>query len=341
MSTVAAVRAYREAMAGFAEMRTLDVWYARRSEDELKTELDQAAKRHNGQGHQKAGAGRGGRGGEGHAEGAHPRQPPRARPSWPSTSTAAIGSSANHLLVIPAREIGDDDGRRRPTRCSRRSGTSSTPTESTLPDDRRQLLDRFEIVDVARKVVGVGSVGTRAFIVLLHGARPARTRSSSRSRRPPRSVLEDHLPASRYRQPGERVVQGQRMMQAASDIFLGWATGVRGRPVLLLAPAARHEGVSGRRVDGPAGAGPVRAGVRMDPGPRPRSVGRPDRHLVVPRQGRRLRLRRSRTSHGATPTRTSRTSRRSPTRSAPGASTPFTVCDDARCMIRETAARGE
>ena len=50
-------------------------------------------------------------------------------------------------------------------------------------------------------------------------------------------MLEDHLPKSRYKQPGERVVQGQRMMQAASDIYLGWTKGVGGKPVLLLAPA--------------------------------------------------------------------------------------------------------
>ena len=70
-----------------------------------------------------------------------------------------------------------------------------------------------------------------------------RTRCSCRSRRPRASVLEDHLPKSRYKQPGERVVQGQRMMQAASDIYLGWTKGVRGQPLPLLAPAARHEGL--------------------------------------------------------------------------------------------------
>jgi uncharacterized protein (DUF2252 family) len=96
---------------------------------------------------------------------------------------------------------------------------------ATLPDDRRQLLERFEIVDMARKVVGVGSVGTRAFIVLLQG-RDAGDPLFLQVKEATASVLEDHLPKSRYRQPGERVVQGQRMMQAASDIFLGWTRGV-------------------------------------------------------------------------------------------------------------------
>ena len=96
---------------------------------------------------------------------------------------------------------------------------------ATLQDDRRHLLERFEVVDVARKVVGVGSVGTQAFIVLLQG-RDEQDPLFLQVKGATQSVLEDHLPKSRYRQPGERVVQGQRMMQAASDIFLGWTKGV-------------------------------------------------------------------------------------------------------------------
>ena len=78
---------------------------------------------------------------------------------------------------------------------------------------------------MARKVVGVGSVGTRAFIVLLHG-RDDEDPLFLQVKEATTSVLEDHLPKSRYAQAGERVVQGQRMMQAASDIFLGWTKGV-------------------------------------------------------------------------------------------------------------------
>jgi uncharacterized protein (DUF2252 family) len=94
-----------------------------------------------------------------------------------------------------------------------------------LQDDRRHLLERFEIVDMARKVVGVGSVGTRAFIVLLQG-RDQRDPLFLQVKEATASVLEDHLPESRFRQPGERVVQGQRLMQAASDIYLGWTKGI-------------------------------------------------------------------------------------------------------------------
>ena len=78
---------------------------------------------------------------------------------------------------------------------------------------------------MARKVVGVGSVGTRAFIVLLQG-RDEQDPLFLQVKEATASVLEDHLPKSRYQQHGERVVQGQRMMQAASDIFLGWTKGL-------------------------------------------------------------------------------------------------------------------
>jgi hypothetical protein len=98
--------------------------------------------------------------------------------------------------------------------------------KATLSNDRRLLLDRFTIVDVARKVVGVGSVGTRAWMVLLQG-RDNADPLFLQVKEATASVLEDHLPKSRYNTPGQRVVEGQRLMQAASDIFLGWTRGVQ------------------------------------------------------------------------------------------------------------------
>jgi uncharacterized protein (DUF2252 family) len=95
----------------------------------------------------------------------------------------------------------------------------------SLPPVRRALLDRFEIVDVARKVVGVGSVGTRAFVALLQG-RDESDPLFLQVKEATRSVLESYLPKSQY-DPGERVVQGQQLMQSASDIFLGWSKGVQ------------------------------------------------------------------------------------------------------------------
>lgn len=91
----------------------------------------------------------------------------------------------------------------------------------SLEHDRRVLLEQFELVDFARKVVGVGSVGTRAWIGLLFG----RDRSDPlflQMKEAEASVLEEYAGKSQFKNHGERVVTGQRLMQAASDIFLGW-----------------------------------------------------------------------------------------------------------------------
>ena len=88
----------------------------------------------------------------------------------------------------------------------------------TLDFDRRVLLGRFELVDFARKVVGVGSVGTRAWIALMLGRDPLFLQVKEAEA----SVLEEHLGPSEFANHGQRVVNGQRLMQAASDIFLGW-----------------------------------------------------------------------------------------------------------------------
>ncbi|MGW0747844.1 DUF2252 domain-containing protein [Streptomyces sp. NPDC002587] len=98
----------------------------------------------------------------------------------------------------------------------------------TLPEERRLLLDRYRFVDAARKVVGVGSVGTRCFIVLLTG-RDEQDPLFLQLKEAVPSVLEAHLPAGGHAHHGQRVVTGQRLMQAASDIFLGWTTGPEGR----------------------------------------------------------------------------------------------------------------
>ena len=98
----------------------------------------------------------------------------------------------------------------------------------TLQDDRRRLLDRYRFVDVARKVVGLGSVGTRAYVVLLEG-RDADDPLFLQVKEAGASVLEGHAAPSAYENQGHRVVVGQRLMQAASDIFLGWIRGPAGR----------------------------------------------------------------------------------------------------------------
>ncbi|MFF0558944.1 DUF2252 domain-containing protein [Streptomyces sp. NPDC020472] len=95
---------------------------------------------------------------------------------------------------------------------------------SSLAEERRILLDRYRFVDAARKVVGVGSVGTRCFVLLLEG-RDESDPLILQIKEAGRSVLEQYLPPTAYPHQGRRVVYGQRLTQAASDIFLGWMTG--------------------------------------------------------------------------------------------------------------------
>jgi hypothetical protein len=92
---------------------------------------------------------------------------------------------------------------------------------ATLPTDRKHLLEQFQVAQVARKVVGVGSVGTRCWIVLLHGPRPEDV-LFLQAKEAEASVLERFTKKSTYANHGARVVAGQRLMQASSDIFLGW-----------------------------------------------------------------------------------------------------------------------
>jgi uncharacterized protein (DUF2252 family) len=100
--------------------------------------------------------------------------------------------------------------------------------QQSLRPARRHVLDRFQMVDVATKVVGVGSVGTRCFISLLVG-RDESDPLFLQIKEAESSVLAAHLPKSIYKHQGERVVAGQELMQSASDIFLGWMTGPGGR----------------------------------------------------------------------------------------------------------------
>ncbi len=98
----------------------------------------------------------------------------------------------------------------------------------TLQEDRRVLLDRYEMVDYAVKVVGVGSVGLLAGALLLLGA-GADDPLFLQAKQAEASVLERFLPPSTQPSHGARVVTGQRRLQAASDVFLGWAVGAQGR----------------------------------------------------------------------------------------------------------------
>ena len=108
----------------------------------------------------------------------------------------------------------------RKTKSSKIDGKYVDHYKKTLQEDRRQLLEQYRLVDSAMKVVGIGSVGTRCFVSLLfdEGEEPLFLQTKEARR----SVLETPEGASRYEHQGYRVVHGQRLMQAASDIFLGW-----------------------------------------------------------------------------------------------------------------------
>ena len=221
-ATLASVTSYRQAMAGFAEMNTLDVWYARLSEQDFMGDIKSAARDLKGAG-AKSTAKRVQKNAERQARKAHTRDSLQALSKLAERVDGRYRIASLPPIVIPLRDLA-------PT-----LGFSADEMEqaiheqfrayrTTLPDERRQLLERFELVDMARKVVGVGSVGTRAFIGLLQG-RDQDDPLFLQVKEATASVLEDHLRKSRYRQAGERVVQGQRLMQAASDIFLGWTKG--------------------------------------------------------------------------------------------------------------------
>ena len=97
-----------------------------------------------------------------------------------------------------------------------------------MPENRRDFLERYRFVDVALKVVGVGSVGTRCFVIVLEG-RDENDPLILQAKEATASVMEPYLPASLHQNHGHRVVVGQQLMQATSDIFLGWTRGPAGR----------------------------------------------------------------------------------------------------------------
>ena len=240
-ATLASVASYREAMAGFAEMRTLDVWYAHLAEDELmrsvrdavaeaaKAKTSKNAKLPKKDARKEAKkdakqAEKAGKRAEKGREKAHTRDSLQALSKLGERVDGRYRIVSQPPIVVPARDIAANYGVS-PDEVEHVVREQFRAYRATLPDDLRGLLERFEIVDMARKVVGVGSVGTRAFIVLLQG-RDADDPLFLQVKEATASVLEEHLGKSRYRQHGERVVQGQRRMQAASDIFLGWTKGV-------------------------------------------------------------------------------------------------------------------
>jgi uncharacterized protein (DUF2252 family) len=218
-STLGSVRAYREAMRGFAQMSTMDVWYAHLSEVDLMNGIRSAATKSSKKKDAKAA-----KRAEQSVEKARTRDSLQALSKLGERVDGEYRIVSQPPIVVPSRDLAATYGLS-PDEVEPLLRAQFRSYRSTLQDDRRHLLERFKYVDLARKVVGVGSVGTRAFIVLLQG-RDEQDPLFLQVKEATSSVLEDHLPKSRYKQHGERVVHGQRLMQAASDIYLGWTKGV-------------------------------------------------------------------------------------------------------------------
>jgi len=233
-ATQASVTAYREAMADFAQMPTMDIWYAHLDEDELMASIRstvaqtkkpaKGAKKGKKDKEQQKLAQLAQKRAEKNAAKAHTRDSLQALSKLGELVDGTYRIVSQPPVIVPARDLAATYGLS-PDEVMPVIHEQFRAYRATLQDDRRHLLERFEIVDAARKVVGVGSVGTRAFIVLLQG-RDAQDPLFLQIKEATASVLEAHLPKSRYGQHGERVVQGQRMMQAASDIYLGWTKGL-------------------------------------------------------------------------------------------------------------------
>jgi uncharacterized protein (DUF2252 family) len=208
-----ATTASRNAMADFVDMRTLDVWYSRLDAHRL---LERAAA--------VAGPGSAIKRGRRSIRKAHARNSMHALSRLTEVVDGAPRIVSAPPVVVRSEEVAGIYGQT-PEFVNEQVHTMLRAYRSTLAGNRRRLLERFEYIEFARKVVGVGSVGTRAWIVLLRG-RDNGDPLFLQVKEATRSVLEDHLPASRHEQPGKRVLEGQRLMQAASDVFLGCTKGV-------------------------------------------------------------------------------------------------------------------
>ncbi|GIF40307.1 DUF2252 domain-containing protein [Actinoplanes xinjiangensis] len=210
----ATARHYRDAMRGFATMRELDVWYARADMDELRERL----------------TGRRGRRVAAAGAKARSRDGLQAYHRLTVVDGDRRRLAADPPLLVPigdlmpgvARKLLEDQIRELLAGYRR-----------SLADDRRRLFDAFDFVDMARKVVGVGSVGTRCWVVLLTGRDDADPLLLQVKEAGP-SVLAGKvgpIPVPDWDSDGRRVVSGQRILQATSDIFLGWhsAEGIDGQ----------------------------------------------------------------------------------------------------------------
>ena len=325
------VESYRTAMRAFASMKNLDVWYAHLDIEAVLAEFGSQFKAK--------------------AVRRTEKQLAKARTKDSMSAFSKLAKVvdgeprivADPPLIVPIEDLdlGVDVGVGRDQLFAGLHELVRS-FRSTLQHDRRVLLEEFALADFARKVVGVGSVGTRAWIALLMG-RDNQDPLFLQMKEAEASVLEEFLGPSEFENHGERVVAGQRLMQATSDIFLGWVHVARrrrrDRSRLLRPPAQGLEGLGGNRADGPPGDGDVRETVRLDARARTRPQRRPHRDLRLPGEERRVRPRDPGVLPAPTPSRTSATTRRSSRRSRPARSPPRPASSQARAAARGDADR--
>ena len=204
----ASTTAYQRAMTRFAGMKYLDVFYAHLSvqaiHDAFRSQLSKKERKANKKFERKA----------------RTKNSVHAHKKLVQQIDGLYRIRSQAPVIVPLREMPSEDG---PSAVESLIAESFRRYLATVPDHVETLLRRFTYADFALKVVGVGSVGTRCYIVLLEG-RDEREPFFLQIKEANRSVLEGHLPASRYRNHGQRVVEGQRLMQSSSDSFLGWMT---------------------------------------------------------------------------------------------------------------------
>jgi uncharacterized protein (DUF2252 family) len=216
-AVLTAVSEYRSAMRTFAEMRTVDVWYARLEIDEQFARWSRLVDRRRRRDLDKA-----------FAKARH-KDSLRAFAKLAHEVDGRPRIVSDPPLIVPVESFVTE---RDLAGLHDRMYRLFLRYRETLAEDRRHLLDGYEPVDLAHKVVGVGSVGLEAWIVLLLGNGPHDPLFLQIKEAEP-SVLEPHTTASRFDCHGQRVVEGQRLMQAGSDLFLGWvriARSTDGRP---------------------------------------------------------------------------------------------------------------
>ena len=217
---LATVGAYRAAMREFAQMSMLDVWYARLDLDAVQDLVARLRRKPTAEQLQRAG---------------HTISKARTRDSMSTFRklTEVVDGRARIVdrspLIVPVGKLASGVD---PAAFRAELQRLFSLYRDSLPIDRRVLLDAYQLCDFARKVVGVGSVGTRAWIALLM-ARENRDPLFLQIKEAQHAVFEPYVGSSEFPNHGQRVVVGQRLMQAQSDIFLGWLSveaGLDGAP---------------------------------------------------------------------------------------------------------------